>query len=170
MPTVDLSRVPSFYHKYINQVGERSLSSAFETYPPELITFLRNIPESRWDHRYAEGKWSIKEVVQHIIDAERIFCYRALCFARKDPTALPGFDENLYAEHSNADRRNRESLIEELESVQQASERLFNSFDEEQLNAAGVANGKEIYVQGIGFIVIGHALHHKSILSERYLK
>ncbi|HWJ89800.1 MAG TPA: DinB family protein [Flavisolibacter sp.] len=167
---VDLSRVPSFYHGYINRVAERSLTAAFEVHPPQLVAFLKNIPEAKWDHRYAKGKWSIKEMVQHIIDAERIFCYRALCFAREDSTALPGFDENLYAETSKADRRQKNDLIEELESVQRSSKQLFNSFDEEQLGATGVANGKEIYDEGIGYIVIGHALHHQSILAERYLQ
>jgi hypothetical protein len=170
MPSVDLSRVPSFYHKYINRLTDIGLPAAFEMYPPEMITFLRNIPEPKWDYRYAEGKWSIKEMIQHVIDAERIFCYRALCFARRDQTALPGFDENLYAEQSGAERRTRESLIEELDAVQQASARLFNSFDDTQLDESGVANGNPVYVEGIGYILIGHALHHKSVLSERYLQ
>ena len=134
-----------------------------------MISVLENIDVEKWDDRYEEGKWSIKEVVQHVIDAERIFCYRALCFARKETRELPGFDENLYANASKAEKRNKEDLIDELAIVQKSSVALFESFDEEQLSFSGIANGKSVYVEGIGYIIIGHTLHHKKILLERYL-
>lgn len=170
MANVDLSRVPEYYHKYINLVNENDLGQAFQKYQTDLIAALSQIPAGKWDYRYAEGKWTVKEVVQHIIDAERIFCYRALCFARKDKTSLPGFDENTYAAASKADKRTKEDLIDELQSVQRSSAQLFRSFDEEQLNETGIANGKSIYVKAIGYIIVGHALHHKNILLERYLQ
>ncbi|MFL5742933.1 MAG: DinB family protein [Flavisolibacter sp.] len=170
MAEVDLSRVPAFYHGYIGKVPQNNLNEAFVYHEKALLSLLDTIAETKWDHRYAQGKWSIRETVQHIIDAERIFCYRALCFARGDKTELPGFDENAYAASSRADKRISQSLKEELRSVQQSSMLLFGSFDEEQLNASGVANKNSIYVKGIGFIIVGHALHHKSILEERYLK
>ena len=97
---VDFSRVPTFYHGYVQQVTETSLPEAFQKHQLMLLTTLMDVPEDKWDYRYAEGKWSIKELVQHIIDAERIFCYRALRFSRNDKTALPGFDENLFAANS----------------------------------------------------------------------
>src|SRR5205807_1491219 len=115
-------------------------------------------------------KWSIKEVVQHIIDAERIFSYRALTFARKDEGPLPGFDEEQFARESKASGRSKRDLLDELADVQKASRSLFRSFDEEQLINTGIANGKPIQVKAIGFIIIGHSLHHKNIISERYLK
>ncbi len=170
MTHVDLSRVFEYYHGYINRVSENNLTKAFQKHQTELLSALDEIPEEKWDYRYAEGKWSIKEVVQHILDAERIFGYRALCFARKDKTPLPGFDENLYAETSRADQRSKQSLLEELEAVQKSSAQLFASFDEEQLEQNGIANGKPAYVKAIGFILIGHALHHKHIIQERYLQ
>ena len=91
MANVELSRVPEYYHGYINRVTEKDLNKAFLNHQIDFVSFLNDIPAEQWDYRYDEGKWSIKEVVQHIIDAERIFCYRALCIARKDKTPLPGF-------------------------------------------------------------------------------
>jgi hypothetical protein len=169
MQNVDLSRVPEYYHKYINLVINDGLKTAFEKHQTELISFLKDIPKKKWNYRYAEGKWSIKEVVQHIIDAERVFAYRALCFARKDQTPLPGFDENIFAANSKADDRSKKDLLKELLKVQVSSVILFNYFDEEQLEQPGVASGKPTYVKGIGYILLGHALHHKKILEDRYL-
>ncbi|MGZ3939755.1 MAG: DinB family protein, partial [Flavisolibacter sp.] len=97
MTNVDLSRIPEYYHKYVNLVIHDDIDTAFDKHQEELVSFLKGVPKKKWNYRYAEGKWSIKEVVQHIIDAERVFAYRALCFARKDQTPLPSFDENLFA-------------------------------------------------------------------------
>ena len=95
MPRPDLSRVPEFYHNYINQVPDNDLMEAFKNGTASLVQLFETIPPSKQDYRYAEGKWTIKEVLQHVIDAERVFAYRALCFARKDTTSLPGFDEKI---------------------------------------------------------------------------
>lgn len=170
MPKPDLSRVPSFYHNYINLVKEDDLTNVFTQTQQKLLDLLASIPDETWDYSYAEGKWSIKELVQHLIDAERIFCYRALCFARKDNVSLPGFDENSYAMNSKANQRSKESLVDEMRVVQRSTLSMFSSFDEEQLEASGVANNNSIYVSAIGFIINGHALHHKKILEERYLQ
>jgi uncharacterized damage-inducible protein DinB len=169
MANVDLSRVPEFYHKYISFVAEKDLEKAFQDHQTDFLSTLKEIPTEKWNYRYAEGKWSIKQLVQHIIDSERIFCYRSLCIARKDKTPLPGFEEDDYAVASHAERRTKESLIEELSTVQRSSAQLFTSFDEEMLNESGISNGKSIYVKAIGYIIVGHTLHHKSILLERYL-
>lgn len=165
----DLSLVPPFYHNYIRLVQGNDLQQLFRQHRQTLVPFLEAIPKDKWDYRYAEGKWTIKEVVQHMIDAERIFCYRALRFARKDETPLAGFDEQTYAAASKADRRTRESLLEEIKSVQEASAHLFLSFDEEQLSLSGTANGNRIDVRAIAFILLGHTMHHQNILKERYL-
>jgi uncharacterized damage-inducible protein DinB len=170
MAKPDLSRVPSFYHKYISLVLQDDLGSAFAQNQQNLIDLLQSVPGERWDFSYAEGKWTVKELIQHLIDAERIFCYRALCFARKDNAALPGFDENIYAMNSKANQRSKGSLIQEMQVVQQSTAAMFNSFDEEQLQSSGIANNNSIYVSAIGFIITGHALHHKIILEERYLQ
>lgn len=169
MHKIDFTLVPSFYHNYILLVTEPTLSEAFEKHTTELVSFLNSIDEDKWNYRYAEDKWSIKEVVQHLIDAERIFNYRSLTFARKDAIALPGFKENIYAQNSKADRRKKESLNKELNLIQQGSQMLFSSFDEEDLKQKGVMNGNNVYVEAIGYIIIGHARHHKNIIQERYL-
>jgi len=169
MPKPNLQEVPSFYHNYINQVPTENLKEAFATHTANLYHFLKDIPEEKWAYRYAEGKWSIKEMVQHIIDTERVFGYRALCIARGEQAPLPGFDENTYAAASKADKREIRGLLEELKAVQTSTTLLFQSFDEEQLSATGNANGKTINVNAIGFITVGHVLHHINILQERYL-
>ncbi|MFI5132810.1 MAG: DinB family protein [Chitinophagales bacterium] len=169
MPRPDLSRVPEFYHNYIRQVPESDLMEAFKTESPAFIQFMENIPLSKYDYRYAEGKWTLKEVLQHIIDAERIFTYRALRFARKDSTPLPGFDENHFAETSKAALRKWDDLLEEFKAVRKSSEYLFRSFDEEQLESTGISNKHSIYVLGIGFIIVGHSNHHRNVIRERYL-
>lgn len=170
MPNVDLSRVPEYFHRYINLAINEDLKTAFDKHQTELVAFLKEIPKKKWNYRYAEGKWSIKEVVQHIIDAERVFAYRALCFARKDQTPLPAFDENLYAANSKADERTKKDLIKELKTVQESSAQLFSSMENEQLEQPGIASGKPTYVKGVAYILLGHALHHKKLLEERYLK
>lgn len=169
MPRPDLSRVPEFFHNYINQVPEDDLMTAFNNNSSSFTKFLSTIPPAKQDYRYAEGKWTIKEILQHIIDAERIFSYRALRFARKDATPLPGFDENLYAENAGTDKRKWNDLLEEFKSVRRSTELLFKSFSPEQLEAAGVSSNNPNYVLGMGFICVGHCIHHQNIIKERYL-
>lgn len=165
----DLSRVAPFYHNYISQVTEDDILEAFEKQSAAFIRFLETIPTVKYDYRYAEGKWSIRELLQHIIDAERIFAYRALRFARKDATPLPGFDENAYAINAKADKRSWDKLVDEFMVVRRSSELLFQSFDEDQLESNGVSSNSPNYVRALGFIIIGHATHHQKIIKERYL-
>ena len=165
----DLARVGPSFHNYINQVTEDDLLEAFSSQSIAFIRFLETIPVDKYDYRYAEGKWSIKEVLQHIIDAERVFAYRALRFARKDATPLPGFDENLFAANSKADKRSWDKLVEEFKLVRRSSELMFQSFDEDQLEAGGIASGHPNYVLALGFVIIGHSAHHQKITKERYL-
>ena len=135
----------------------------------ELFSLLKSIPPEKHDHRYAEGKWTIKEVVQHMIDGERVFTYRALRFARKDDTPLPGFDENLFAQTAKADKRSWNDLVEEFAALRKSTESMFASFDNEQLEQSGVANENSNYVLGIGYILAGHVNHHCQVIKERYL-
>jgi uncharacterized damage-inducible protein DinB len=169
MKRPDLAQVPSFYHKYINLVPGDDLNALLQESKQSIGTFLNRIPEEKWEFRYAEGKWSIKELVQHLIDSERIFTYRALCFARGEEAALPGFDENKYAAASQAGRRTKQELITELQAVQEATSLLFQSFDDVQLDRSGIANNNPVTVRAIGFIAVGHLLHHQNILLEKYL-
>ena len=126
----DFSRVGPSFHNYINQVPEDDIIEAFEKQSAAFIRFLETIPAEKYDYRYADGKWTIKEVVQHLIDAERVFAYRALRFARKDATPLPGFDENLFAANAKTEKRTWDKLIEEFKVVRRSSELLFQSFDD----------------------------------------
>ena len=169
MARPDLSKVASFYHNYINLVTHDDIVTAFKTETPKLIKFIDGISASKQDYRYADGKWSIKELLQHMIDAERIFCSRALRFARKDTTPLSGFDENNYAANAKTENRKWDELVDEFKTVRKASEYMFCSFDEEQLNSTGISSNNSISVLAIGYIVVGHALHHTNILKERYL-
>jgi hypothetical protein len=165
----DLSRVVPYFHGYINLVPEDELAEAFVSQSASFIRFLETIPPEKYDFRYAENKWTIQEVVQHVLDAERIFAYRALRFARLDLTPLPGFDENSYVISSNAHHRPWDKLVEEFKVLRRSSELLFQSFTEEQLQAGGTASNGPNYVLGLGFILIGHAMHHLQVVKERYL-
>lgn len=169
MARPDLTKVPDYYHKYIDQVKEDDLMSALENQAKAFQKLLAGIPKNRRSYRYAEGKWTVKEVVQHIIDAERVFAYRALCFARKDSTPLPSFDENTYADNCKAENRKWKDLVKEFNAVRLSTILLYRSLDEEQLNSSGTASGKPVYVEGIGFIIAGHVDHHARILKEKYL-
>lgn len=120
-------------------------------------------------YAYAPGKWTLKELLQHVIDAERIFNYRALAIARKETTSLPGFEENDYALNSNANERSWNNLIHELKAVRTSSIILFDSFNEEVFGYLGIANNNSITVNAIGFITVGHIYHHKKVIEDRYL-
>lgn len=165
-----LTDIPAWYRGYTSLVKENDLLTALRKQTPELTRFFSRIPVAKRSYRYAKGKWSVRELLQHIIDAERIFCYRALCFARQDKTPLPGFDENSYAANAKTAKRDWKDLINEWKAVRQATILLFDSFDKQQLSSTGTANNNPVSVLAIGFIVAGHAMHHVNILSERYLR
>lgn len=131
-----------------------------------LYSFLA---EDQSNFAYAEEKWTLKELLQHLIDAERIFAYRALRFARKDKTDLPGWDEETYAKHYFSTERSLQSLIDEFETVRKSSSLFFENLNEIQLSETGVANGNEISVETIGKLIVGHTIHHLNIIEERYL-
>lgn len=169
MAKIDLNRIPEYFHKYVNLVQDDNLHTAFNKNSETFIDFLKKIPAEKLDYRYAEDKWTIKEILQHIIDAERVFAYRALRFSRNDDTPLPGFNENHFAKFSSASDRKWEDLVEEFSAVRRSTELLFTSFNESQLNSEGVSNTKSVYVMGIGYICVGHCLHHQKIIEERYL-
>jgi hypothetical protein len=164
-----LADIPEFYQAYVNAVEADDLVNALTRHVIETEDLLQSIPGDKWDHAYAPGKWTIKELVQHVMDSERVFVYRALRFSRLDPTPLPGFDENLFAENSNASTRNIDDMIAEFLLVRKSTLSMFRSFTPGQLNAHGVANDKAVSVEAIGFIIAGHMKHHQRIINERYL-
>ncbi|GAB2820279.1 DinB family protein [Ferruginibacter profundus] len=169
MPKPSPATHPSYFQKYIDLVPEEDLTAAFRHQSLLLTKFLYSINEEKSNHSYAPGKWTIKELIQHMIDTERIFSYRALCFARKDQSSLPGFDENEYAANSNANGRHWKDLADEFLLVRKSTEILFHSFTEEALNNTGIANNNPTSALSMGFTAIGHVYHHMAVLKERYL-
>ena len=132
-------------------------------------SLILSLSESRLLHRYAEGKWTIKEILAHLIDDERIYVYRALRFARNDSTELPGFDQDLFARYSEANKRDAEDLLQELSLVRQSTIAFFESLDPAALLRRGVADGKNVSVRTLAYHIAGHELRHLQVIRERYL-
>ena len=159
----------AFYQTYVSKVGQDDVLQALQEGQHATLAFFKNLPAEKWDYRYAPGKWSIKELLQHVVDGERVFAYRALRIARNDRTPLPGFDENDYAAASHADLRTPESLMAEYEAVRTATVLMYHSFTEEDLGRIGTASNYPASPLAIGFIIAGHEQHHIGVIKERYL-
>ena len=159
----------SFYAPYIQSLDNVVLLEELEISVHRLRNFVQNIPMDKYDFRYAEGKWTIKDILQHLIDSERVFAYRALRFARKDRTPLPGFEENEFADVAEGYKRSIRDLLTELAIVREATLCLFKTFSDETLLLKGIASEREMSVRALGFIIIGHQNHHQHIFEERYL-
>ncbi|MDF2192634.1 DinB family protein [Paraflavitalea sp. CAU 1676] len=161
--------VSEAFMNYVNAVSENNVEDALRKNTRRFRKLLRNIPKKKINYAYAEGKWTLKELLQHIVDAERVFVFRALHFSRKDNTPLPGFDENVWAITAKAPKRSWGDLIDEFTALRASTELYFQSLDEDQLTAGGTANGKASNVLGLGFVCAGHVAHHMNIIKERYL-
>ena len=159
----------AFYAPYINALDNAILIEELEICLHDFIKFVQNIPMDKFDFRYAEGKWTIKDIIQHLIDAEHVFSYRALRISRNDKTPLPGFNENDYVDNTNANARSIQGLLTEFSALRQSTLLLFKSFSEEQLKRMGIASNADVSVRAIGFIIIGHQKHHQKVFQERYL-
>ena len=169
MTKPDLPNVPPFYMTYVNYVKEADLLEAMKESSKVTLQLVRSIPESKGEFHYQPEKWSIKELLCHMIDTERIFAYRALRFARNDKTPLAGFEEKDYAPEANAHNRSIQSIANEMEHVRLASIDLYTNFSEEMLSRTGKANNTEVSVLNLGYIISGHESHHRKVLLERYL-
>jgi uncharacterized damage-inducible protein DinB len=167
---VQNSEYAAYYGGYIDNVSnEYPLLEELEISVHRLIKFVQNIPMDKFDYRYAEDKWTIKDILQHLIDAERIFAYRALRFSRNDTTPLASFDENSYVVFANANKRSIQDLLTELAVVRQATLSLFKTFSDEELLRIGIASNHPMSVRALGFVIIGHQNHHQRVFEERYL-
>jgi uncharacterized damage-inducible protein DinB len=164
-----VSEYASFYATYIKAIEDIELFEELEISLHDFIKFVQNIPMDKFDYSYAEGKWTIKEIIQHIIDTERIFSYRALRISRNDKTPLPGFEENDYVVNTNAKSRSIQELLTEFSAVRHSNLIMFKSFSEEQLARIGIASENEVSVRALGFLIIGHMKHHQKVFAERYL-
>lgn len=167
---LNLDTVPHAYKNYVKQVEESDLLQALRISGHRALELVHTIPDNKIDFRYAQDKWTIREVLCHMIDAERIFTYRALRFARNDKTELPGWEENEYAPQANAEGRSKQKIAQEMAHVRTATLDLFEGFTPEMWVRKGIANKKELSVVVLGFIIAGHETHHCQILKDRYLK
>jgi uncharacterized damage-inducible protein DinB len=160
---------PTYMGNYIKLVKGESIFEELYSEHIETMELLTSVDEDTLQYRYAEGKWNLREIAQHVMDSERIFCYRALRFSRNDQTPLPGFDENTYAANSFASRRDINDMVREMSVVRAATVELFKSFTDEMLDKKGTANGKEISVRALLYAIVGHEMHHRNIIEDRYL-
>jgi uncharacterized damage-inducible protein DinB len=162
---------PAYAHMYIDLLPDDGLIlKHLEENLKTTKRFIAAIPKARLLHRYAEGKWTIKEILGHIVDDERIYVYRALRFARNDSTELPGFEQDHYARYSEANKREIGDLLDEFTLVRRSTIAFFKSLDDAALLRSGTADGKSVSVRALAYHIAGHELRHMNIIKERYLK
>ena len=164
------SEYAEFYANYVSLVVETDVVSALQNQPSELQRLLFEISDAgKENFRYAQGKWSVKELLGHIIDGERVFSYRALRMSRGDQTPLAAFEENSYVAGSNFSNSRLDDLIEEFSLLRAANVLLFKNLTEEAWLRTGTASDATVSVRALAFIMVGHVRHHVNILRERYL-
>jgi hypothetical protein len=159
----------AYYQKYIDLVSDDDIRMILRVQLADTLALLRPVSESKAAFRYGPDKWSIKQVVGHLIDAERVFLYRATCIARGDRTPLPSFDENKYVDGANFDQRTFQGLLAELEAARASTAAFFQNISDDAWRSLGVASTFDISVRAIAYIIAGHELHHRAILADRYL-
>ncbi len=161
--------VPEPYQNYVNKAASDDLLKSLNSSTKRFWKLIRTISKKKVDYAYATDKWTIKELLQHIIDAERVFVLRALWFARRDPSPQPSFDENIWAANAAVADRKWKNLVEEFLALRAANMLFFASLSDEQLTRSGTASNKVLSTAGLGFICAGHLEHHLDIIEERYL-
>ena len=169
IPRPQAEEYAPYFGQYLSRLPAGELLDILEAQWEELGCLLEELDDAAADHRYAEGKWSVKEVLGHILDAERIFAYRLLRIARGDTTPLPGFDENAYVAAANFGARPMEAILEEYDLVRGHSLSLLRSLDEASLARMGTSNGKPISARALAWLIAGHEHHHLMVLKEKYL-
>lgn len=159
-----------FYKPYIEKaLVYNTILEGLNKNSKEVINLFENLPNEKLEFRYAEGKWTPKDIFLHLIDAERIFTYRGLCIARSDKTEFPGFEEDDYVKEANANSRDLKDLIEEFKTVRSSTISLYNSFNNEQLKKTGIASSASVSVRALAYMTVGHYIHHMQVIKERYL-
>ena len=166
---LNLDSVPSHFKNYIKQVDETDVLQALRLSGARSQVLIHSIPADKADYRYGDDKWTIRELLCHVLDAERIFAYRALRFARNDKSQLHGFEENDYVPESNATGRSLEKIATEFQHLRTSTIDMYESFTEDMLRRRGIASNSEMSVLALGFVIAGHEAHHRRILAERYL-
>ena len=164
----DINQAPGYFDRYIGLVPDQTIVDALIEYAASYIKKEQPNLEQLGDKVYAEGKWTIKQILQHLIDTERVFQYRALCFSRGDETHLPSFDENKFADAANLDHRTVEDLLEEFDYLRKSVIMMYDSFSETEMQRQGTASTNTVSVLGIGYTIVGHVIHHMNVIKERY--
>ncbi|MDR7071090.1 DinB family protein [Fictibacillus barbaricus] len=159
-----------YYASYVKLVPEGNMADILERQMKETVRKLSSLDENRSEYRYAPGKWSIKEVIGHITDTERIMSYRLLCIARGETISLPGYDENKYVEEAHFDSQTLKELLDHFACVRQSTIHLLKSLSDDALLRKGTANNTEVSARALLTIIAGHELHHRNIIQERYLQ
>jgi hypothetical protein len=165
----DRTEAAEYYHGYIDQVPDGDILRILETQGPETLTLLRSISDKKSLHRYAPDKWSIRQVMGHVSDTERVFVFRAMWFARGCEGALPSFDQDVAVSTAGSDERSWRSHVDEFQAVRSATVAFFKDLPADAWSRRGIASGKEFTVRALAFIAAGHVAHHNRILRERYL-
>ena len=158
-----------YYGHYIGLSGDVSLQQGLEESKIEFQEFVTKIPQEKMNYAYEVGKWTTAELLMHLLDAERVFQYRAFRFSRNDKTELPGFEQDDYVPESNAVKRSKADILEEFLAVRNSTIQLFKSLNDETMQRMGTASGSPMSVRALGHVIRGHQIHHLSILKERYL-
>lgn len=159
-----------YYETYIGKVEGNDFVQNLKEQKYETLNLLTKLSEQKWNYKYAPEKWTIKEVLMHIIDTERIFAYRALRVGRNDMTPLPGFDQNDYVPHVDAENIASDSIIKEYEAVRNSTIALFENMNDQAYTRVGEASGSPVSALALGYMIAGHEIHHIQLLHERYFK
>jgi len=167
--TLNVNEYVSYQRIYLDLVPNKPLIDTLEDALQEFVAFFNGIDAEKLNYSYQEGKWTIKELMLHVVDTERIFQYRALRFARADKTDLPGFSENDFVSNSNANDRSLISLLDEFVVLRKSTISLFETFSEDTLLKIGISGGNTMSVRAAGYLIIGHQKHHVNIVKQRYL-
>lgn len=162
------SDYPEYYHRYVEAITDDDVLDVLADQVDELLKMFDGMDDARTLYRYADGKWSVREVLGHLLDSERIFGMRALCIARGEQQSLPGFDENTYVASALFDERPLASILDEWQALRIANVIMFQSFDDDAWSRTGTANNKSVTVNALAWIIAGHVRHHLNILHERY--
>ena len=169
MPVFKDNEIPEFYRPYMNFVDEKPIVEQMQDSAREFQEVTNSIGDERKDFRYDDGKWTVRQLLGHVADTERIMQYRAMRFARKDKTDLPGFEENDYAQTNDISGRSIQNLTDEFLNLRQSTIDLFESFGVDVYDRLGTANGLPMTVNALACIIVGHQRHHLNVLKERYL-
>lgn len=166
--TIQPDEYGDFYRDYIEQVGAGNILDILKNQMRETYTLINSLTREQALHRYADGKWTVKEVIGHLIDTERIFAYRALCFSRSEQIELPGFDQEAYVDQADFNSRSKQNLGNEYFAVRSSTVHMFSGFSKEMLMRKGVANDTTFTARALPFIIAGHERHHLNILKSKY--